>query len=188
MAEEGDSKGGGSGNPLGLMRMLAGIFRRKTNADIQYIGQSIYECWLIRETNIIIPPQKTWVDSIAYFSSYIHEILDGVRLIKFIKDMQRNGIHPERCPGFLVWFGGELLIQKQKFGLINIGSMTHTAASIGEFESRSNNKHRITGEMLLSEVAMNEMLNREKEIESQNKAEAAQNFTQQPARPVATSG
>lgn len=159
MAEDDDSdkrSGGGKGSFIGLQRTLAKIVRRKTYADIEHAEKMLYQCWLERETGIEIPPPRRKEAAYAYYGSYIHEIMHPGDLLTLLADIQRMGLHPDRCPVFLRLFITILLKEKHGFALMNASSMPHTAMGIGEYGSYDN-RTKVTGKMRVTQLAKKEL-------------------------------
>lgn len=154
----GDEKkgSGGKGSYIGLVRTLAKVTRRKTNADVLHVQRMLRQCWLIRETGLDLDPPWPKEDAYAYYGTYIHETMHPAELLTLLADIERMGVHPDRCPVFLVLFEQILLREKHGFALMNAGSMPHTAMGLGEYGSYDN-RTKASGKMTTSELAKLEL-------------------------------
>jgi hypothetical protein len=156
--DDGGKKGGGDGKAsyIGLMRTLAGLTRRKTEADIEFCEKQIRHCWLERETGTKIPPVRPRLEALTYYGSFIHEMMNATDLLTLLADLRRWGTHPDRCPSFMRAFQQKLLEQKHDFALMNLGSLQHVAAAMGRY-GEYDNRPKVTGKLTLSELARYEM-------------------------------
>lgn len=143
-------------NPQAVIRTLAAIITDQTCFDMELNERLLRECWLERELGIKIDLMRTKAEAYGYYIVHIHQMLNADPLIAFLDDLRRNGLHPDRQPYFLRWFGRQFWKQKQRFSLINVGSITHDAMALGRFGEKQN-KPGITGRLItVAELAERE--------------------------------
>jgi hypothetical protein len=117
-----------------FVRTMAGLTRRKTHYIALVVRRNLIQCFLKR------PPERSVGEAQAEYWGYIHEMASPRKLIDFMSDLTRNGVHLDRCPAFLVWLLTEYMRQRHAFASININSIGHTAAALGSFGEKAQQK------------------------------------------------
>jgi hypothetical protein len=139
----------GPPDPNTYVRSMIAVRRRKSQWDSQLID------WLVAERRAGRSPQRSRAIAIAWWKTYLYEVVDGKWLMKEIRFLQLNGIHPDASINFLRRIEQKVMMEETHRlllgGVQNIGIL---AGSIGDHEAGNRSRPEAIGK--LSSAIVNE--------------------------------